>query len=194
VAELLQPFAGRRSGAAADRLIGHFGGLGRALAATREQLAAALPDDPELVATLVAARRLIGTGLAEELRRAPVSPDDPNYRDYLRFCIGNSAVECLHATFVTAEWGYLADDRIAVGSLGHVEPDLRFLLGRAFDVGAHGILLAHNHPSGSAEPSPADIAMTRRLAGLTRAVGVILLDHLIVGGATIISMKERNLL
>jgi len=194
VAELLRPFAGRRSGAAADRLIGHFGGLGRALAATREQLHAALPDDRDLVDRLVAARRLIGAGLNEQMRRAPVSPGDPSYRDYLRHCIGNSAVECLHATFVTADWGYLADDRIAIGSTGHVEPDLRFLLGRAFDVGAHGILLAHNHPSGSAEPSAADVTMTRSLAELTRAVGITLLDHLIVGGATIVSMRERNLL
>ncbi|SEH12537.1 DNA repair protein RadC [Sphingopyxis sp. YR583] len=100
----------------------------------------------------------------------------------------------MHATFVTPDWGYLADDRVAIGVAGQVEPDLRFLLGRAFDVGAHGILLAHNHPSGSAEPSDADIALTRRLAALTRAVGIELLDHLIVGGGTIVSMKERKLL
>ncbi len=194
MAELLEPFAGRRSEAAADRLIRHFGGLGRTLAATREQLDAALPDDPELADTLIAARRLIAAGLNEQVRRSKVSPSDPDYHTYLRLQIGNSAVECLHATFVTPDWGYLADDRVAIGTAGQVELDTRFLLGRAFDVGAHGILLAHNHPSGSAEPSEADITMTRRLACLTRSVGIALLDHLIVGSGTIVSMKERDLL
>ena len=53
---------------------------------------------------------------------------------------------------------------------------------------------AHNHPSGSAEPSAEDIRLTRRIANLTQAVGVQLLDHLIFAGADMVSMRERGLL
>lgn len=194
MAPLLEPFAGRRSKAAAERLIAHFGGLGRALAAPREQLDAALEGDAALVDKLVAARSLFEAGLHEQVERSRVSADDPLYRRYLLFCIGKSPVERLHATFVTPDWGYIADDHIASGTPGAVDANLRFLLGRAFDVGAHGILLAHNHPSGSAEPSARDITLTHRIARFTRAVGVELLDHLVVGENAIVSMKQRGLL
>ncbi len=194
MAELLAPLAGARAAVAADRLIGHFGSLGRALAAPGEQLAAALGDERDLVPALVAARRLVEAGLREDIRRTAVSPRDPQYRDYLRLVIGTSPNEAVHVTFVTSEWGYLADERIATGSPVAVHVSLRLLLSRAFDVGAHGILLAHNHPSGSAEPSSADIRFTRRIARLTRAVDILLLDHLIVGAGAIVSMRERGLL
>jgi DNA repair protein RadC len=175
-------------------LIGHFGGLGRALVASREQLEVALAGDPELVETIVAARSLFEAGLHERVSRTKISAQDPHFHSYLRHTIGKSAVERVHATFVTPDWGYLADNQIATGTAAQVDISLRFLIGRAFDVGAHGVLLAHNHPSGSAEPSDSDIALTRRIAGLTRSVGVELIDHLIVGSDAIVSMKERGVL
>lgn len=194
MAPLLEPFAGRRSEVAADRLIVHFGGLGRALSASREQLATALPDHSDLVAKLVAARNLFEAGLRERVSRTRVGIADPDYQQYLRLLIGRSATECLHATFVTQEWGYLGDERIASGTPRQVEANLRVLLARAFDLGARGVILAHNHPSGSSEPSEADIVLTRRIAALTASVDVQLLDHLIVGADTIVSLRERGLL
>ncbi|WP_448140357.1 JAB domain-containing protein [Sphingopyxis fribergensis] len=194
MADLLEPLAGRASDAAADRLIRHFGGLGRALSATPEQLGHALPDHPEVVRAILAARALFETALRERVSRSKVGIADPDYRKYLRMQIGSSATECLHATFVTADWDYLGDERMANGSPGKVDSNLRGLLTRAFDLGAQGIVLAHNHPSGSSEPSAADIALTRRIAGFTRSVDVLLLDHLIVGADAIVSMKERGLM
>lgn len=194
MAPLLEPFAGRRSEIAADRLIAHFGGLGRALSASREQLDVALPGEKKLVSAIVAARALFEAGLRERISRTRVGIDDPDFRQYLQLLIGKSATECLHATFVTTDCEYLGDERIASGTPGQVESNLRRLLARAFDLGARGIILAHNHPSGSPEPSEADIALTRRIAALTGTVGVLLLDHLIVGADAITSMKERGLL
>lgn len=194
MAALLEPFTAGRADAAAERLIDHFGGLGRALAAPPERLARALGGDTPLAQAIVAARNLISAGLREQVSRARVSTRDPAFLDYLRSLLGNAATECLHATFVSYDWGYLADDILAEGTTSGVEGDLRRLLARAFDVGAHGVVLAHNHPSGSAEPSPQDIDLTRQIARLTAAVGVRLLDHLIVGAGEIVSMRERGLL
>lgn len=194
MANLLEPFAGGLAGIAADRLIRHFGGLGRALAATPEQLSSALEGDRRLAESIVAARTLFEAGLRERVSRAPVSIGDPAFQEYLRFMIGRATTECLHATFVTRDWGYLADEQIADGATGHVEANMRRLLGRAFDLGAHGIILAHNHPSHSAEPSADDVALTRTIAQLTKSVGIRLLDHLVVGGNDIVSMRQRGLL
>ena len=194
MADLLEPFAGGLAGIAADRLIRHFGGLGRALAASPEQLVQALEGDRRLAEAIVAARTLFEAGLREQISHTPVSPRSPAFREYLRFTIGRSTTECLHATYVAAGWGYLADERLAQGTNGAVEANLRRLLSRAFDVGAHGVVLAHNHPSGSAEPSADDIALTRRVAALMKSVDILLLDHLIIGGGDIVSMRERGLL
>lgn len=194
MAELLEPFAGRSAEIVADQLIRHFGGLGRALSAPREQLDVALPGQQVVVRSIVAARALFEAGLRERMSRARVGIANPDYRQYLQFQIGKSATECLHATFVTQDWGYLGDERIANGASGQVDASLRTLLSRAFDLGARGVILAHNHPSGSSEPSDADIALTRRIAELTRSVDVLLLDHLIVGADAIVSMKERDLI
>lgn len=194
MAKLLRPFAGDKAEKAAERLIHRFGGLGRALGASPDQLAEALEGDRALAEALAASRALIEAGLREEIARAPVAIDDPNFQDYLRLLIGKQATERLHATFVAHDWGYLGDDLIAEGAPGHVEGNMRLLLLRAFEIGAHGIILAHNHPSQSAEPSAADIALTRRVAALTQSVGIPLLDHLIVSGHAVVSMRERGLL
>jgi DNA repair protein RadC len=55
------------------------------------------------------------------------------------------------------------------------------------------VILAHNHPSGVAEPSRADEAITRRLKDALALVDVRVLDHLIVGGSEITSLAERGL-
>ncbi|AMU91860.1 JAB domain-containing protein [Sphingopyxis macrogoltabida] len=194
MAQLLEPFAGNRAEAAAGQLIAHFGSLGRAIAAPREQLDLALGANSDLVHVITAARALVTGGLLEQISRTPVSVGDPAFGAYLRARIGKSPTECLHATFVTYDWRYLGDEILAEGTSRHVEANLRRLLSRAFDLAAHGVILAHNHPSGSAEPSAEDIMLTHRIASIVGSVGVKLLDHLVIGANEIASMRERGLL
>jgi DNA repair protein RadC len=56
---------------------------------------------------------------------------------------------------------------------------------------ATSILLAHNHPSGVMEASESDLAATRRLVEASKILGIPVLDHLIVGGAGFLSIRER---
>lgn len=142
----------------------------------------------------MAARRLFEGGLRERVSRSRVSTADPDYRQYIRLLLANSPTEILHATFVTHDWGYLGDERIAQGQPGQVEIGFRAMLARAFELGAAGVILAHNHPSGSATPSETDIVVTRRVADLAAAVGLALLDHLVVGAHEVVSMRERGLI
>ncbi len=70
----------------------------------------------------------------------------------------------------------------------------REVLRAALLANAAAVILAHNHPSGVAEPSQADINMTRKLAALLAEIDVRVLDHVIVGGGYGISLAGRGLL
>ena len=74
----------------------------------------------------------------------------------------------------------------------HVYP--REILRRALELNAAALILTHNHPSGIPEPSTADIELTGRLVGLCKELEIRVLDHIIVAGATSVSMAERNLM
>lgn len=80
----------------------------------------------------------------------------------------------------------------APGSPSSISGRYRPLLQRVFETGAAGFVLAHNHPSGAPHPSAADIAATRRLSAIARALEVEFFDHLIVGGRSVVSMRQAG--
>ncbi|MBU7589642.1 MAG: hypothetical protein KAF42_10565 [Sphingopyxis terrae] len=194
MASLIEPFAGARATEAAAGLIGRFGGLGRALAATPQQLLEALGGDVSLRDAIVAARTLMIAGLRERITRSVVLTDDPDFLHYLQILLAKAPVECLHVTFTAHDMGYLGDELIARGTIARLGIEIRHIFERAFEFGAHAIILAHNHPTGSSEPSARDVEFTRRIAALTSAVDIPLVDHLIVGAEHVTSMRARGLL
>lgn len=70
----------------------------------------------------------------------------------------------------------------------------RDIIRRALTHNAAAVIVAHNHPSGVAEPSPADIAITRRLIDALTLIDVRLLDHFVIGEGEPVSMAARGLL
>jgi DNA repair protein RadC len=68
------------------------------------------------------------------------------------------------------------------------------VLRRALELNAGAVILAHNHPSGVAEPSRADEVLTQTLKSALQLVDVRVLDHLVVGRGGVVSMAERGLL
>lgn len=88
----------------------------------------------------------------------------------------------------------LAVDTVAEGSLDSCTVDPRLVFDAALRAGAAGIVLVHNHPSGSAEPSSADIATSRRLAQVGKALSLRVLDSIVVAGTAYVSLAERQLL
>ncbi len=101
----------------------------------------------------------------------------------------------------TEVFGYLALDgrhrllrvrELASGTRRHAPVDAAELFRRALLDGASGVLLFHNHPSGVLEPSPDDRLLTRRLAGAGSALGLPVLDHLIVAGPSWISLRTES--
>jgi DNA repair protein RadC len=87
----------------------------------------------------------------------------------------------------------LAIDPIAVGGLDYAMISMREVFKSAIMIGAAGIILAHNHPSGDPTPSPEDVALTRRAVEAGALLEITILDHLILGDNRYTSLKEKGL-
>ena len=190
----MAPIAGDRAGAVAERLIDAFGSLAGFLKATPEAIDAALGRDAWVGRTLLAARAVIERGQREALSASAVDPASPALRGYLATVLSGERDEALHAIFADRRGRYITDERIAVGGVNRLEMRLRTLFHRAFELGAGAVLLAHNHPSGDPAPSEPDIAATRELVRIARALDVAVIDHVVVAGAMVTSMRQRGLL
>ncbi|QCB44057.1 hypothetical protein E5673_19100 [Sphingomonas sp. PAMC26645] len=104
-----------------------------------------------------------------------------------------------NATVETVAVAYLDPDRRllgmrhVVGGRDRVAISIRTIAVDALAFGAHGVLLAHNHPSGDATPSARDVAFTRALAAGLRTLEVVMLDHLVIAVDEVTSLRAMGL-
>ena len=98
------------------------------------------------------------------------------------------------AIFADGAGFVIREEVLSEGSEAHVCVTQRKIFGRALNLDARRIVLAHNHPSGDANPSQSDIAQTRTLCLKARDLGIVIEDHLIVGVRKVVSMKARGLI
>lgn len=189
MAQLLAPFAGDAADELADRLRSQFGSLRRALDAPKDRLLAAAGPFARSCELLLAARELIDAATREEMISRAVDISDPALAGYVRDRIGFCSEERLLVIFCGPANSYLLDEEMGIGGPDTVRLTSASLFRRALTVGAQGILLAHNHPSGVCSPSEADKRATDELAGLADKLQIALLDHLIVTPSKIYSMR-----
>jgi DNA repair protein RadC len=83
---------------------------------------------------------------------------------------------------------------ISKGGLDGTVVDIRIILQTALKANCSSVMLSHNHPSGSQKPSQADISITQKLKEGCKAVGLLLLDHLIITGEGYMSFADEGLL
>jgi DNA repair protein RadC len=98
----------------------------------------------------------------------------------VRHAVGDAQQEHFVAILLDARQSVLDVMGIAVGSLSQVDVHPRELFRDAVRRGAHSMIIAHNHPSGAARPSTADVELTKRMVEAGELMGVPVLDHLIV--------------
>jgi DNA repair protein RadC len=104
------------------------------------------------------------------------------------------AAEQLRVLFLDQDRILLADAVMAEGGVDEVTLPLRAIVHRALDLGAAGLVLAHNHPSGNPDPSAADLDATRQLIGVCRPLDILVLDHLIVAEGGWRSFRAEGLM
>jgi len=180
--------------ALAEALLGAFGGLSGLARVSSAQLLGQPGMGPSKVATLLAARVLAERMLAAQLVSQDLLSDSQAVAAYLRLALGGMAQEVFACLFLDARHRLLSFDKLFYGSIDRATVHPRELLKRALTYNAASVILAHNHPSGVAEPSPSDIQLTAKLQGLLTQIDVRLLDHVVVAAGTSVSLAERGLL
>ena len=178
--DLLQRFDGRLSvlAEASPKELASVSGIGMAKAA-------------QLKASFELARR----ALAQEMQARDSFSDPGQVRDWLRLKLAARPHEVFMALWMDAQNRLIKADELFSGTLTQTSVYPREVVKAALAHNAAAVILAHNHPSGVAEPSRADETLTRALKEALALVDVKLLDHFIVAGnATPLSFAERGLL
>ena len=195
LARFLRPFAAADldATAAAGALIARFGTPARALCASDGALHETLPGQT-IANAIVAARALVDFAHSTVVANELLDPASPPFARYLTATLGPEEHEVLLAIFLDAEGRYLADERIGGGDFHSIEVRMRPLAARAIELGANGLLLAHNHPSGNPQPSALDRQATNRIAEIMGHIEVNLVDHLVVGRQGVFSIARNALI
>lgn len=180
----------------ARKLLAHFdNSLARLAAASADDLTAVSGIGPAKAAQLVATLELARRGLREEIRARPAFSTPDAVRDWLRLALAPLQHEAFLALWLDAQNRLIADDELFRGTLTQTSVYPREVVKRALARNAAAVILAHNHPSGVAEPSAADRLLTQSLKQALALVDVRLVDHFIVAGmAPPLSFAERGLL
>jgi DNA repair protein RadC len=115
-------------------------------------------------------------------------------RDYLRLLLSRREHEVFVTLFLDAQHRVLSSEELFRGSLTQTSVYPREVVKAALKANAAAVILAHNHPSGVAQPSAADELITRQLREALALVDVRVLDHFIIAGTSALSFAERGLL
>ena len=178
----------------AEGLLAAFGGLTGLLRAEPEQLTRVKGLGPAKRAEVAAVLELARRSVAGELAARPVFDSPARVKDYASLQLGGRPHEVFAVMFLDAQSRLIRLEEMFRGTLTQTSVYPREVVKRALELGAAAVILAHNHPSGAAEPSRADEFLTQTLKSALALVDVRVLDHLVVGQGAVISFAERGLL
>jgi DNA repair protein RadC len=146
------------------------------------------PAQPEEV--LSAAQRV----LLGRIRNTDVMSSPAVVRDFLRVRLGHLEHEMFAVVHLDAQNRLIEYVEIFRGTVTQTSVYPREIVKDALARNSAAVLLVHNHPSGTVQPSRADEALTQTLKAALALVDVRVLDHLVVAGAEVLSFAERGLL
>lgn len=198
-AELLAIFlrTGIRGRSAVDLardLIKRFGGLRALLDADRPRFCSVRGLGNAKYAQLQAVLEMTRRHLLENLRRHDALQNPRDTRRYLTARLRGHPYEVFACLFLDSRHRVIACEDLFRGTIDGASVYPREIVRRGLYHNAAAVILAHNHPSGIAEPSQADRRLTGRLREALALVDIRVLDHLVVGDGEAVSFAERGLL
>ena len=178
----------------AQQLLDRFKGVQGLLHAQAADLKQIKGLGPAKRAEVAAVIELARRALTQQLAQTPVFDSPAKVKNYLQLQLGGRNFEVFAVMFLDVQSRLLKFEEMFRGSLTQTSVYPREVVKRALELHAYAVVLAHNHPSGVAEPSASDEYLTQTLMAALKLVDVRVLDHLVVGTGEVISFAERGLL
>jgi DNA repair protein RadC len=178
----------------AEQMLNQLGGMAGLLQAPPAQLRQVKGLGPAKRAELMAVMEMARRGLRGELRTQPVFNSPQLVKDYVQLRLGALPHEVFAVLFLDAQHRLIVCEELFRGTLTQTSVYPREVVKRSLELNAASVILAHNHPSGTLEPSRADELLTQTLRSSLQLIDVRVLDHLVVGHTGAMSFAERGLL
>ena len=178
----------------AKALLSEFGSLPQLISADPESLRRVDGLGDTAIAALKIVQAASLRSLKGKFRDKPILSSWDALIDWLRADMGPIDFERVRILYLNSRNMLIRDELASEGSIDQSAIYVREVIKRALELGASAIILVHNHPSGSPEPSRQDIAITRDIAEVAGKLGITLHDHVIVGGTDYRSFRAMGLL
>ena len=178
----------------AREVLTRFGSLRRLLAADRLRFCATPGLGAARFAELQAAIELSRRQLAESLRAGPALAGPGATREFLVARLRDLEHEVFCCLYLDNRHRLIEFEQLFRGTIDGASVYPREVVKQALQWNSAAVIIAHNHPSGVAEPSLADERITLRVRDALSLVDIRLLDHIIVGDGTSVSLAERGVI
>ena len=186
--------AGKSAVELATDLLQQFGGLRPILAASQSQFCQGKGLGEAKYTQLQAVLEMANRHLSETLERSNPLESPETTKRFLQSKMRHYQNEVFACLFLDSQHRVIVFEELFFGSIASANVHPREVVKRALHHNAAALIFCHNHPSGIAEPSASDQAITTTLVSALALVDVRVLDHMIVGDADITSMAERGLM
>lgn len=180
--------------AMAKALIARFGSFAEVLGAPEHLLREIKGIGKEAAFDLKVVAASAGRMTHGRINRRAVLSSWQQVLDYCRAAMAFEPREHFRILFLNKKNQLIADEVQQTGTVDHTPAYPREVMRRALELSATAIILVHNHPSGDPSPSRADIEMTRTIADTGKPLGVVVLDHIIVGRDGYATLKGMQLI
>jgi DNA repair protein RadC len=184
--------AGKNVLTLAAELLQNHGGLRGLLNTPPAQLQTVKGLGAAKLCQLQAVLELTRRALAQELAEKPALQSPQAVRQFLQLHLQHKTHEVFCVLFLNTQHQLISCEEMFRGTIDSAQVYPREIAARALQLGARSTILAHNHPSGLAQPSMADKQLTQRIREALALLDIQLLDHLIIAGASSYSMAERG--
>jgi len=195
-AELISVFLTRCKGddsiTLARQALVHFGGVRALLNADRNELCNLTGFGVTKSATFEVVLELSRRYVFEKAGKGELISSPQTTRDYLTLCLRDKPYEAFFALFLDSKHRVIHKAELFRGTIDSASVPIREVVKEALRHNAAAMVVAHNHPSGVAEPSSADRSLTESLLLALGLVGVKLLDHFVVGDGEVVSFAEMG--
>ena len=175
-------------------LISKFGSLRQIIAASLEQFSKTLGLGLTKYVQIQAAKELAVRCLRENVERGNALENPHDVQHYLSSKLRSYPYEVFSCVFLDNRHRFISFKELFYGSINEATVYPRELIREVYQTNAAAVILAHNHPSGVAEPSEADKRITQEIKSILSLIGVRLLDHIIVGDGQTTSFASQGLL